>query len=124
MLRLVLDPGSVRGAYESIRAGGAELFARQVNLHLAQRQVGLWINDQANFGCVAVDNVAGEYRSKTYGVPDHATQVPAGSRAGEACAQLRHHFDGAAAGGVCLMNLLAHAMKCFMFDLSSCPPSC
>src|SRR5439155_22986543 len=34
------------------------------------------------------------------------------------------YFSEAAAGGVCLMNLLAHAMKCFMFDRSSCPPSC
>src|SRR5439155_25745584 len=32
-------------------------------------------------------------------------------------------FAGAA-GGVCLMNLFAQAMKCFMFDRSSCPPSC
>ena len=33
-------------------------------------------------------------------------------------------FTEAAAGAVCLMNLLAQAMKYFMFDRSSCPPSC
>src|SRR6185437_4478844 len=27
-------------------------------------------------------------------------------------------------GGLCPMNLSAHAMKYFMFDRSSCPPSC
>jgi len=34
------------------------------------------------------------------------------------------HFAGAAGGGVYFMNLFAHAMKYFMFERSSCPPSC
>ena len=34
------------------------------------------------------------------------------------------YFASAAAGGAWSRSLLAQAMKCFMLERSSCPPSC